>query len=118
MRKEIGEDRNLFLAFSEGRNVYRDHIDAIEEVLPETILRYGFFEIAIRGKDQPDINLHWTSFADRMHFALLEKAKKFCLHVEGNLADFIEKERSSMSSSYDPLKIIRRARKGTFSMTE
>ncbi len=57
-------------------------------------LRYSDFEVAIGGSDHPHIDFHFLIAADRANFFFLQHAQQFGLHLQRQLSDLIEKNRS------------------------
>jgi len=48
------------------------------------------------AEDQADVDLDRALGADRIDFAFLDRAQQLDLHVEAQLADFVEEERTAI----------------------
>ena len=88
------DQRDVFLAFSQGRQVDPDDVESVEEILAETpLLRHGR-QITVRRGDDPRIGMHGLRRTDRVEGAVLQHAEKFHLELRAHFADFIEKDRT------------------------
>src|SRR5512143_2314202 len=56
-QEPVCQGRDVFRSLSEGRDLDRDDVKAIKEILPKTAFLDGVFESRIRGGDQPHIGL-------------------------------------------------------------
>ncbi len=54
----VDKDRNLLPSLPQGRNINIDHIQPIVQILPETAIPYGFFEVSVGGNQNPHIDLY------------------------------------------------------------
>ena len=86
--------RNVFAPLTQRRQLERDGIDAVEQILPEASLFDLFFQIPIRGRNEAHIHVHVARGADRLDLALLQHAQQLRLHGRGKLADLVEHERA------------------------
>lgn len=68
------------------------NLQAIEEVLPKTRLLHERKKVLVGGRNQADIDALPLRTAERLHFMILEDAKKFGSHGKQHLTDLIEKE--------------------------
>ena len=101
----VHEQRNIALALPQRRQLYRDDIEPVKQILAERSLRDQRLQIAIRRPDQPHINLDLNSATNALDLALLQDAQKFDLHIEGNFGQFVEEQ----SAAVGLLKAPRRA---------
>lgn len=67
-------------------------VDTVVEIAAKLVLFDEFVEISVRGDDGAHIDLDGLVAADTLNFAFFEDAKKFGLHGQGHVADFIEEE--------------------------
>ena len=88
-RRQVG---NLFAALAQGRHVNPNHAEAIVEVLAEFALGDTLFEVGVGGREHADIHRLRTVLTDRHDLALLQEPQQFRLHVERQVADFIEEQ--------------------------
>src|SRR5262249_5650106 len=64
----------------------------IEEIGAEAALHDVALEIAVRGRDDADVDLAALGVAHPLEGPLLEDAEEFGLHRQRELADFVEEE--------------------------
>jgi hypothetical protein len=66
----------------------------------------NLFEISIGGSDDADINLDGLAAADSLELPFLQHTQKLHLGIDGQLRDFVEKNRAAvrqLESSNAPL---------------
>ena len=68
----------------------------MEEVLAELAFACEFFEIAMGGDDNADIDADGLVSTDALDFAFFEDAKELCLHRQRHIADLVEEQRAAM----------------------
>ena len=90
--EQVREHRDFLPPFSKRRNLNRDDVQPIEQVLPEAILIDRFFQVAVGSEQKPHVDLDRVAVANRVDLAHFEEAKQFRLHVHRELADFVEKD--------------------------
>ena len=73
--------------------VNRNHVQPIEEVLSEVALLDALLEVAVRRRDDADVQVPARGGADAADLAVLQEAKHLDLRHERELADFIEETR-------------------------
>src|SRR5262249_51963993 len=83
-------------AFAERRHVDLHDVDSVEEVFAEAPLVDFVFEDAVRRSDEARVERDLAVRPDRAHFALLQRAKQLRLHLERQLADLVEEQRSTV----------------------
>src|SRR5579875_134235 len=71
LQKKVREQRDVALAFTQGRKRDIDHIDAIVKILTEAALTNLRLQIAISRRDYADIDRYLPSAADAADLALL-----------------------------------------------
>ena len=69
-------------AFSRGDNDGKD-VQAVIEVGAKPLLGDGALEVAIRGRDQPDVHFERLRPADALEFAVLQRAQSFACSSRG-----------------------------------
>ena len=90
----VGQRRDVFAAFAQWRQIERDDIDAIEEILAKTAGDNFVGEIAIGGTDDTCVGAALLSVADAVVGAVLKKLKRLGLEAHIELGDFVEEERA------------------------
>ncbi len=86
----LDERRDVLLSFSERREVYRDHVEAVKEVLPECALRDHCFEVFVCGGDHPCVGRDGVHSAEPLERAGLKDSQQFNLYGRGDFPDFIK----------------------------
>ena len=61
----------------------------------------GLFEIPVRGRDDPDIELPDLGIPDPAAFPFLEETEQLDLHRRRDLSDFVEKGRAAVGGLED-----------------
>ena len=75
----LGEQRNVLAPVPERRQRHRNHVQAIEEILPERAFLHHLLQIAVGGGDHADIELHRARFTDALDFLFLQRAQQLRL---------------------------------------
>ena len=86
------KQRDVLLAFAEGRQVDGELVEAIVEVLAEAALADGADDVDIGGGDDADVNLLGRGATHGDNLAVLEDAEKLDLHGQGQLANLVEED--------------------------
>lgn len=94
--KVVDQQGDIAFSCRKRRQMQRDDVDAIIEILPEMSLVDLFQEVAIGGADKTDINLARSSAADPHDFPLLNDPEQFHLHIGTHLGDLIQKQGAAM----------------------
>ena len=79
-------------ALAQGRQVEVDHVEAIEEVLPEAAGFHFFFEVAVGGGHHPDVHLDGAGAPHPFELHLLEDPEELDLEALGHLGDFVHEQ--------------------------
>src|SRR6267143_4114397 len=83
---------DVLLAVTQRRQVDRDDVDAVEQVLAEYPFLDQGAQAAIRGRDDPDVDADCLLATHGTDFSLLQRAQEFALHAHAHVADLIEKK--------------------------
>jgi hypothetical protein len=87
--------RNVFAARPQRWDVQTYHVEAVKQVFPKPALGHLRFQVAVGRRNDPDIHLDGLFLAYRVNFALLQEAQQLGLDVQGQLSNFVQKQRSS-----------------------
>ncbi len=96
-RKKCRQQRNIFAPLPQRRHVERHDIEAIVKIGTKGSRTRCFFQIAIGSGNQPDIEFDGTRSAHPLKFPLLQNSQQLGLHGDGQLSDFIQKNRAALS---------------------
>ena len=81
---------------AERRELDREDVEPVVEVLAERLLADGLEQVAVGGGDDADVDLDRRRAADPLELALLEDAEQLGLGLRGQLADLVEEERAAV----------------------
>jgi hypothetical protein len=103
---------------AERRYSHFDDVDAIQKVLPESILKNQRREVAMRRRHDSHIDGHRRQCAQRVNFLLLEHTQQLSLKGWRHVADLVEKNGPAMRRLKQPGPIVARVREGATTMAE
>ena len=90
------KQRNVFLAFAQRRHYKRDHVQSVKKIFAEVSLGNFFLQILVGGSNHAHIHGDWVVASDRNEALLLQRAQDFRLRLQAHVADFIQKQGSSI----------------------
>ena len=90
----LHEQRNVVAAFAQRRQLHRDHVQPVEEILAKRSVGDHPREIRVRGGDDADVDLDRVRVADALELALLQHAQQLRLQRRAHRPDFVEEERA------------------------
>ena len=88
---------NVFRPFTQRRQVNLKTVDAIEQVGAERSIVYHRIEIAVRRRDDANVDFDFAHAADAEEGARLDCAQKLCLQIRRQLSHFVQEQRSAVS---------------------
>src|SRR6266536_6386180 len=84
--EEMGdEERDVLAAVAQRRELDRNHVQAIEEILAEDTFLHRALEVTVGGGDEPHVYLDVPGIADASNLAELDRPKQLHLEERGNL---------------------------------
>src|SRR5262249_26054191 len=92
--------------------------EPVVQVFPELALRDRAGEIAVGGRDQPDIDFPRAGLTQRLDGALLDGPKELRLHLGAQLAQFIQEQRAAVGFLEFPAVIAGGPGEGAFAVAE
>ena len=69
------------------RQVYADHVQAVEQILAELAFLHPQLQVLVRGGDDAYVDLHRRIAADPVELAVRQHPQQARLHVERHIAD-------------------------------
>ena len=87
------------------REVDLDDAQPVVEVLAESPLGDELLQVAVRRRDDPDVDLLGVGGAERTDLAVLEHAQQPDLHAGLRLADLVEKDRAAVGDLEEALLV-------------
>ena len=88
----LGQHWDVVGTLAKRGQMQRDDVESIVQIRAEGAAANLFFQLAIRGGDQPHIDRLRLGPTYGNHFALLEDAQQLYLRGRSRLADFVEEE--------------------------
>ncbi len=88
------QHRDVVAAIAQRRQLNRDHVQAIEEVLAERAVSNHAREVGIRCGDDADVHFDRLIIAHSLELAFLQGAKQLHLQRRAHGAHFVEKQRA------------------------
>src|SRR4029453_1450243 len=92
--EEHDQLRDVGDPFPQRRHSHWKHVQAVEEIGPEFSSRYFLLQHPIGRGDDAYVDLHRAAASDRFELLLLQYAQQLDLHVQRQLADFVEEDRA------------------------
>ena len=92
------QDGNVVGPLAQRRQVQRDQVDAVEQVLAELAARDLVGERAVRGRDDAHVDRPRLARAEHLVGAVLEDAEQLHLRARVEIADFVEEDRAAVGN--------------------
>ena len=92
----LGQHGNVFAPVSQGRDLDRNHVQTVEQILLELAIGDHLPQIAIRRGDHAHVDLLASFGAQRLELALLQHAQQLRLQHRAHRPDFIEQDRAAV----------------------
>ncbi len=91
----VDEQAHVLAALAQRGDVNGQHVDAVEEVLPEAAGLHVGREVAVRRGDDAHVDLHVARVAEAPDVLLLQDPQELHLEIDGQLADLVEEQRAA-----------------------
>jgi hypothetical protein len=88
----LGQERDVGQALAQRRQLEREDVDAVHQVLAELAGRHQLGQIAVSGGDDPDVDLAIAIVAQAPVLAELQDSQELGLGGRRQLADLVEKQ--------------------------
>ena len=82
-------------ALAQGRDLQVDDVEPEQQVFAEGAFAHGVGQIAVRGRDDADIDRHRPCAADPIDHALLDGAQQFGLQPDIHFGNFVQQQRAA-----------------------
>ena len=90
----LHEQRHVLLPLAQRRQLHRDHVQPVEQILAELSFGDEPAQVAVGRGDDADVDLDRVRIADALELALLQHAQQLHLQRRAHRADFVEEERA------------------------
>ena len=95
-RKKSTSSADVVAAIAQRRQEQLEHAEAIVQVLAKSLVADVLLQVLIRGGDHADVDVDFFGRADGQEWMAFENAQQLGLAFEGQLADFVEKQRAEV----------------------
>ena len=85
------QQRNIFRALAQRRQMDREDVQSIVEIVTKLAIGDHLFQIAVSGSDQANVGLDQFIAAQTFKLLLLQNAQQLGLKLQRHVANFIEK---------------------------
>src|SRR5262245_55790279 len=93
MSEQLG---NVVPTIAQRRQHDRKHTKTIKQIEPEAAVGNFPLQIAVGGRDHPDVDTPRDIVAHPLELAFLQHAQQLHLEIERNLSDLVEKQRTAV----------------------
>src|SRR5208283_6186721 len=83
---------NVFASFAQRRDFNRKYPQPVEKVLAKLIIADHALQIAMRGRNQTNIDVDGLGTSEAFKLLLLQGTQKLWLQIHSNVADLVEKQ--------------------------
>ncbi len=92
----LHQNGNVVLAIPQRRQVHRDHVQSVEQILPELAVRDTFPQVHVGGRDDPHVDLEGVDAPQPHELPLLNHPQEFRLRFQRHVSDLVEKNRAAV----------------------
>src|SRR5262245_3503766 len=93
MSEQLG---NVVPTIAQRRQHDREHTKTIKQIEPEAAFGDFPLQIAVGGRDHPDVDAARDIVAHALELAFLQHAQQLRLEIERDLSDLVEKQRTAI----------------------
>ena len=97
-QKVAHQQRNIFASLPQWRQVNREHIQPIEQVLAKTASLHFVAQVKVGRGDNPHIHLNGRSATYPFNFTFLQGAQDLALRTEAQGGNFVEEQCPAMGA--------------------
>ena len=94
LEEMLHQQRNVVAPLAQRRQLHRDDVQAVEQILAERAVRDHLREVAVGRGDDAHVDLDRVRVADALELALLQHAQQLRLQRRAHRPDFVEEERA------------------------
>ena len=112
------QQRDVLPALPERGEVNGDHVQAVEEVLPERAVAHGGLQVFVGGRDEAHLHLHVLGVPHPPDLPLLDGAQELDLEQGRDFGDLVQEQRSAVGGGEEADLVGHRAREGSLDVPE
>ena len=94
LEEVLHQERDVLLALAQRRQLHRDDVQPVEQILAEQPVRHHASEVVVGRGDDAHIDLGRMRIAHALELALLQDPQQLHLQPRAHRADLVEKERA------------------------
>ena len=94
LQEVLHEQRDVLLPLAQRRQLHRDHVQPVVQVLAELAVCDHPSEVAVGGGDHAHVHLDRVRVADPLELALLQHPQQLHLQRRAHRPDFVEEQRA------------------------
>jgi hypothetical protein len=118
LQKELYEQRDIGLTLPQRREVDRNHVQAVVQILSELSLAHEAGEIAMGGGDHADVHLDGLVAAESLELLLLQDPQQLDLDRGAEISDLVQEDGPLVGQLESPLPLPDGARERPFLVAE
>ena len=96
LQEVVDQQRNVVPAVSEGRDLDRDHVESVVEILPEAALPDRLLQVLVGSGQHPDIDRNGLRRADGLKGPVLQHPEQLHLEVGAHVPDLVQEDGSAV----------------------
>jgi hypothetical protein len=114
----LDEEGEVLAALPQGWDEQRDPLDSIEQIRSKAPGPNLFFEGALSGAQETQVDVEFSRTADAREAPVLESAQQLRLHAERHLPDLVEEQRAPICGFDLPHRALRSSGERPLLVTE
>ena len=116
--KVLRQRHDIVCPIAEWGDRHLNYVEPVIEINAELALLDRLFQVAVRGRNHPQVHLHILGASQAPKLLSFEYTQEFRLHGQRKLTDFIEKARSAGGDFQDAALLSSRVGKGALFIAE
>ena len=94
LQEVLHQQRHVVAAFAQRRQLHRDHVEPVEQILAERPVGHHSREVGMRRGDHAHVDLDRVRVADALELALLQHPQQLRLERRAHRPDFVQEQRA------------------------
>src|SRR5258708_25018005 len=97
LEKMTSQQRNIYFALGKRRDIKRNHVKAVKQVLAKVAFGYLFFQVFVGGGNHAHVHLDRLVVDDAGKPLFIQRVQDLGLDFQAHVAEFVKKQRSAVS---------------------